>query len=122
MVQPRIDRVYVPLRWVGAMSHVQLVHMGLSDHEAVLTMFTPEYLQMPPRTRLPTWMLEDKELMEAWAQEIRQQMPPSPDTDPGSLRNNLPGIMQWGETYNWIVNLAAVRDIQPMHEGQAVYA
>ena len=31
MVQRRIDMVDVPLRWVEAMSQVQLVHMGLSD-------------------------------------------------------------------------------------------
>ena len=75
------------------MSQVQVVQMGLSDHQAVMRFFTPEYLQLPPRTRLPTWMLENKELMEAWAQEIRQQMPPFPDSDPGHVRNDLSAII-----------------------------
>ena len=123
MVQRQLDKVYVPLRWVGAMSHVQLVHMELSDHQAAMTMFTPEYMPLPPRTCLPTWMLEDKELMEAWAQGIGQQRPPFPDSKPGNVHNNkTSGIMQWQETNDRTTNLAAVRDIQPMAEEQATYA
>ena len=59
-----IDRVYVPLRWVGAMSQVQVVQM----------VFTLEYLQLPPQTCLPIWMLEDQGLMEARAQTVTRDM------------------------------------------------
>ena len=66
-VRRRIDRPYVPLRWVEAMMQVQVVQLGLSEQQAVMAVFTPEYLQMLPRARIPTWMAEDRELMEAWA-------------------------------------------------------
>ena len=65
VVSRRIDHIYVPLRWVGAMTQVQVVQRGVSHHKAVMAVFTPEYLQLPPRARVPTWMLEDWGLMEA---------------------------------------------------------
>ena len=79
IVNRHINRLYVPLRWVGAMAQVQVVQPGLSDHQVAMAVFTPEYLQMPPRARKPTWMMKDRELMEAWAQDIRTQVPPFPE-------------------------------------------
>ena len=65
IVNGHITRLYVPLRWVGGMAQVQVVQQGLLDHQAVMALFTPEYSQMPPRAQIPTWMVEDTELMEA---------------------------------------------------------
>ena len=77
-----------------------------------MTMLTPVYLRLPPRA---TWMLEDKEEhMDAWAQEIRQQMPPFPHSKSGNVRNDTSGIMQLDKTHDSTANLAALRGIQPM--------
>ena len=121
VVQQRIDEVYVSLRWVGAMSQVQVVQVRVSDHQAVMAAFTPEYLQLPPRKRIPIWMLEDKELMEACAQEIRQKMLPFPDSEAGHTRSDPSGIMQWDEHANRAADLMAVRDIQPLDEERQIY-
>ena len=42
VVSRRIDRTYVPLRWVRAMAQVQVVQLVVSDHQAVMAVFTPE--------------------------------------------------------------------------------
>ena len=36
------------------MSEVQMVPIGLSDQQEVMTVVTPDYLQLSPRARLPT--------------------------------------------------------------------
>ena len=122
MVQRRIGTMCVPLRWVGAISQVQLVHIGMFDHQAVMTMFTPEYLHPPPRTCLPTWMLEDKWVTGSWTQKIPQHMPPFPDSDPGHMQSNLSGMVKRGETNAQTSNLAVLRDIQLWREQEVRYA
>ena len=61
-----------------------------------MTAFTPDYLQMPPRLRVPTWMLDDKESMEAWAQDIRRDMLAFPVKEPPGVRNDEFGIKRMG--------------------------
>ena len=57
-VQRRIDRVYVLLRWVGALAQMKVAHLGVLDHQAVMVEFMPESLQVPPRARILTWMIQ----------------------------------------------------------------
>ena len=64
LVQRRIDRVHVPLLWARAPSQVQVVQLGVSDRRVVMVEFVLEYLQLPPRARIPTCVVQDQELME----------------------------------------------------------
>ena len=45
--------------------------------------------------QIPTWMLEDGELMEARVQEIRMEMPPFPAQEPPTDMDDGSGIMSW---------------------------
>ena len=90
-----------------------MVQLGVSDYEAVMAVFTPEYLQMPPCARVPAWMLEDGELIEAWSWDIRTHMPPFPEYEPESARRDLSRIMTTGDSHDRKAFLVALRDTQP---------
>ena len=76
---------------------------------------------MPPRAQIPTWMVEDRELMEAWAQDIRTQMPPFLGQGPEVTRHDQSGIMTWDSTCVREANLVALRDIQPTEQERRIY-
>ena len=70
VVRRRIDRLHVPLRWAGAMAQVQVVS---SSHGGVHTGVVAD------AAAGPNTHVEDRELMEAQAQDIRTQIPPFPE-------------------------------------------
>ena len=81
-----------------------------------------EYLQLPPRTCIPTWMVQDHDLMEAWAQEIQMHMPSFPVEGPEDTCLYASDIMLWDESNQRKADLGASRGIQPTAAEVKVYA
>ena len=68
-------------------------------------------LQMPPRARIPTLMVEDRELMETGAQDIWTQMAPFPEQGLEVTHHHHSGIMTLCASCGREANLAALQDI-----------